>query len=197
MLEFLDQVDKQILFAIHDIHGTVGNAIIPFFREKVFWIPFYVFLFGFLVFNFKRRGLWLILFFLITVGLGDTISSKLIKFSVRRPRPCHVDSLQEHLDMLVPCGGPYGFTSSHATNHFAIAILLIVTLGPIFPKIRIPLILWATLVGFAQVYVGVHYPFDILGGAILGALIGWGVGKIYNHRIGLQDSSFTGSELSA
>ena len=189
MLDLIHQIDTQLLVWIHKLHTGFGDALFPFLRQKINWLPLYVFLAVFMVLNFKKRGLWFILFFILTVGMADTISSKVVKYTVKRMRPCHIDEIRPQLEMLIPCGGPYSFTSSHATNHFAIAVFLIMTLGSRFPMIKWPLLVWASLIGLAQVYVGVHYPFDIVGGAILGSVIGWGVAWYFNFRIGLNASS--------
>lgn len=187
MWDFINQIDTLILVTIHEWHGSFGNVLFPILREKIIWIPLYVFLFVFVILNFQRRGWFFILGFLFAVALSDTVSSKLIKFWVKRPRPCHLEELSGQLDMLISCGGPYGFTSSHATNHFAISLLVIITLGKRIPQIRWPVLIWAALISFAQIYVGVHYPLDILGGAVLGSLIGWGVGRYFNMRVGFNE----------
>ena len=87
------------------------------------------------------------------------------------------------------CGGTGSFTSSHATNNFGLAMFFFITLQHIAPKYIKYFFLWAALVCFAQVYVGVHYPSDIIGGALLGTLVGNLVGKFYNNKIGLLQSS--------
>lgn len=144
-----------------------------FWRNKYFWIPLYVFIASFLVLNFKKQGLYLILAAAITVGVADTVSSKFIKKTVQRVRPCNDLWLKQDVQLLVNCGSGYSFTSSHATNHFALATFLSLTLGVLIRGIRWPLFLWAGLVAIAQVYVGVHYPSDVLFGALLGIGIGW------------------------
>ncbi|MGF1924924.1 MAG: phosphatase PAP2 family protein [Bacteroidia bacterium] len=109
---------------------------------------------------------------MITFALGDFISAKLIKPNVQRVRPCNEVSLSKSIIKRVPCGSGYSFPSAHATNHFAIALFLI---GIFYRdwKWILPLgLIWAALVAFAQVYVGVHYPLDTLAGALLGTAIG-------------------------
>ncbi|NJK84133.1 MAG: phosphatase PAP2 family protein [Saprospiraceae bacterium] len=108
-----------------------------------------------------------------TVGLADQVSSQLVKKNVKRLRPCRQIELQENINVLVPCGSGYSFTSSHATNHFAIATFVGFIL---FSAARVALVLlffWAATIALGQVYVGVHYPFDIGVGACIGLFIGY------------------------
>ncbi len=100
---------------------------------------------------------------------------------MQRLRPCKVLEPSKDMHLLVPCGNGFSFPSSHATNHFAIATFLLLILGKIFRWIKIPLILWAGSISFAQVYVGVHYPLDVATGALLGVLVGWGIFLLSKH----------------
>lgn len=190
MLDFLVQADTDLLIWIHQhLHNDVLDAMIPLFRNKWFWIPVYVFLVAFMLINYRSRGWIWVLIMLFGIGVADTTSSKLIKRSVDRLRPCHVERVEAQLNMLVPCGGKYSFTSSHAANHFTMAILIFLTLGRRFRKVRWPVIAWAALVGFAQVYVGVHYPLDIVGGALLGLLIGGVLAWYFNSQWGFDEGT--------
>ena len=96
------------------------------------------------------------------------MSSEVIKKSIERPRPCQT---LEHIEMRVHCGTGYSFTSSHATSHMALAVFW-VQLFTAWGRRRWWFIPWALLVGFAQIFVGVHYPLDVLSGFVLGATIG-------------------------
>lgn len=154
--------------------------LLPFWREKTFWIPLYIALVGFSIWKFRKKAIYFILGAGLTVGVADTMSSKVIKPLVHRLRPCNDPVFKEEVHLLVRCGSGYSFTSSHASNHFAIALFLIYTLGGVYPIITWPLILWAASISFGQVYVGVHYPLDVLSGAFLGIWIGWGMAKFYN-----------------
>ncbi len=146
----------------------------PILREKRNWIPLYVILFALIFHQFKKRnGILIVLCALLTVGMSDILSSKIIKPTIERPRPCHTLEDGKGLNLLVNCGGGYSFTSSHATNHFAIGTFLGLVLLPLF-KYGFPLFMaWAGSISYAQVYVGVHYPFDVFCGGILGIIIGY------------------------
>lgn len=158
--------------------------LMPIMRSKEVWIPLYAFIVLFVYFNFdKWKATRYIFYLLMLVALADLTSSRLIKPTFMRDRPCHCEEIVELIER-VPCGHGYSFTSSHAANHFAIALFLILSLGSIFPKIKWPLLIWASIISFAQVYVGVHYPSDVISGAILGsllALVTWYLYKV-NYR---------------
>ncbi len=164
-------------------HNSFFDAVIPWIRNKYFWVPAYVFLMSFLLINFKKWGFFLIMAALVTITISDTVSSVYIKKTVQRVRPCHDAKMQDNIRVLVPCGGGYSFTSSHATNHFALAVFLMVTLGGLMKKYRWLLLLWAGMISYGQVYVGVHYPFDVLAGGVIGAAIGYFMGKVFFKRL--------------
>jgi len=157
------------------------DAIAPMWRNKYLWYPFYLFILTIVAINFRQVFLPFLLCAVLTVTVADTLSSKVIKPTVKRDRPCRNDALPQPKILLINCGAGYSFTSSHATNHFAIAVFFILTLGSIFPRTKGLFLLWAASIAYGQVYVGVHYPLDVLGGAALGSLIGIGTGFLFNR----------------
>ncbi|MCY1248395.1 undecaprenyl pyrophosphate phosphatase [compost metagenome] len=116
---------------------------------------------------------------LATFGASDVVSSHLIKKSIKRVRPCNDIVFKQEVNIRVRCGSGFSFTSSHATNHFALAFFWIVLFRRKWKHAMWLCITWATLISISQIYVGVHYPFDILCGAILGILIGLATGYIF------------------
>jgi len=163
-------------------HNSFFDAVIPYWRSKYVWIPLYVFIASFLLINWKKRGLLVLLFTIATIGVADFTSSKIVKPLVQRIRPCNDATLTFEVRELVKCGGGYSFTSSHATNHFAIAAFLIIVLSVFRRKwMSWALLAWATSIAYGQVYVGVHYPLDVVAGAILGSFIGITFANIYQR----------------
>lgn len=154
----------------HDLSSPILDAILPWMREPLFWVPLYVFIVAYAFFNFGSRGYWFVVFLALTAGTADLVSSRVVKQSFQRLRPCNT----EHLPVIerVYCGSGYSFTSSHAANHFAVATFLILTLGQKFRRIIPFLWIWAAVISFSQVYVGVHFPLDVIFGAILGMILG-------------------------
>ena len=177
--------DQQLFFFINnDCHTDLLDKVMPYWRSMYFWLPLYVFFGAFIIEKFKKNGLLYLLALGLTVGVSDTVSSKFIKKSVQRSRPCHDQSrnsdMKREVKLLVRCGSGYSFPSSHATNHFAVATFIVLTFAQGKKWLNWGLIAWASSIALGQVYVGVHYPIDIIGGGILGALIGWGSAYIYN-----------------
>src|SRR5687767_3060786 len=189
LLQKLEQWDQWLFIQVND-HQTnpFFDSIMPYLRFAYFWTPLYLFLLVLITLNFKGRGLWWSVIFLCTVSLCDMTSSKLVKESFERLRPCRDPDFFEYVRLLVEnCSGTYSFTSSHAANHFGMATFIFLTLKPVIGKWVWLAYLWAAAIGYAQVYVGVHYPFDILGGAAIGFLFGWLLGVFFNKRFGFAN----------
>lgn len=168
-----------------DGHNPFLDFLLPFVRNKYFWAPLYIFAFSFLLINYKKKALLFLLSLMICVSLADNISNRLLKKNIKRLRPCRTEILEDQVNLLITCGNGYSFPSNHASNHFAVAVFFIFTLGKRIKKIILPLLFWAALVSFAQVYVGVHFPLDITAGAILGTIIGSFMAWLY-HRFSNQ-----------
>ncbi len=187
MIDFLLQLDHELFYFFNGIlHNAVFDAIIPFWREKYFWAPLYLFLLTFLAYNYRSNFWVIVLFAILTLVLSDQLSSGLIKPLVNRLRPCNDPSLIETIRNLVPCGGGKSFVSSHATNHFAIAIYFILLFGKEYKWLMPVALFWAASIAYGQVYVGVHFPLDIAAGGLLGVLIGRLTGTLAKKRIVLE-----------
>ncbi len=178
--------DIALFFQINQVWTSpILDILLPFCRDKFFWAPLYLFLSSFFLINFKRKGLWVILCLLGTVTVSDFVSSKVIKPLVQRERPCNNVELAPNVRNLIRCGPGKSFTSSHAANHFAIAIFLAVIFGRKRRWIWLVGISWAALISYSQVYVGVHFPLDVLSGGILGTIIGMSMAKFCRNFIDL------------
>jgi membrane-associated phospholipid phosphatase len=133
----------------------------------------YIFIIAFCIYRYKKTGAYIIVLLALTVGLADRGSAGVIKPFFQRLRPCHEPAIANTIITRVPCGSGYSFPSSHASNHFAIACFLSLVFYSRWKYIWWVAIPWAFLISFAQVYVGVHYPFDVTFGALFGMLIGY------------------------
>lgn len=174
------QFDQYLFQLINSVWTTeLLDVVMPVWRSKYFWLPLYIFLISFLLINFGKKGGFLFLFALGTIAISDTLSSQVIKKNVQRVRPCNDPQVSDLVDLKVKCGGGYSYTSSHATNHFALAFFLIFTLGIRFRWIKWVLVFWASSVSYGQVYVGVHYPLDVISGGILGIIVGILMARLY------------------
>lgn len=185
MLDYAVALDRSVFFWINDgLSNPLFDALLPWFRERFFWAPLYLFLGAFSWTNFGKKGWVIVLGLVCAAGLADFTSSTLVKKNVQRLRPCNDPAMVESVRLRAPCGGGYSFTSSHAANHFAAAVFLIGIFGRTRRWIRPAAIGWASLIALSQVYVGVHYPGDVLAGAGIGAGAGWLMLKLLEKRIG-------------
>ena len=182
MMDQLLELDKALFLAVHlGAQHPLLDAVCPLLREKLFWAPLYLFVASYMWFN-VRKGFWhFLLGCALLVTAADTLSSKIIKPAVHRLRPCNDQELAGSIRPLVPCGSGFSFTSSHATNHFAIAWFFMGCLGWAMGRWRFLWLIWASSVALSQVYVGVHYPGDILAGALIGSLLGIAASRIFRN----------------
>lgn len=174
MLNSLLYLDQQVFFFInHTCSNEILDWILPWWRHRLFWIPLYAFIIYYLPKMYHKKGWWMLASLILTFAISDTLSSHIIKPWVARIRPCNDPLLSGMVNSLVGCGSGYSFPSSHATNHFAIALHLVWILPQWNKKIFLWAIAWASSIALAQVYVGVHYPIDIFCGSLLGIFIAY------------------------
>jgi undecaprenyl-diphosphatase len=161
-------------------HHPILDAVLPWTRHSNNWIPLYIGLLGWLIYQVGWKTLKWLLFALINVGLTDQISSSVFKPYFHRLRPCNDPALFGKTRLLLEhCAGGFSFTSSHAANHFGIAMFIFMTWGVAQKKYTRFFLVWAGIIAFAQIYVGVHYPLDIIVGAIIGLISGFTMAKAY------------------
>ena len=185
MIERLIHIDTQILLAINGWHAPWADTLMWIVSAKATWIPLYLLLIGLLVWRYRKPSpmsvKWLqkvpacvvmIVVIGLAVGAADFIASGILKDLVARPRPTRVPELEGVLHLVNGYkSGRYGFVSSHAANTMAVALLFsliwrnkIATCG---------LMLWVVANCYSRMYLGVHYPMDIIGGLVVGCLVGW------------------------
>jgi membrane-associated phospholipid phosphatase len=187
MLERLLRLDVKLFFYINNVWSNpVLDAVVPWLREPYVWAPLYLFLLLFVTINYGWKGFWWAVFFMITFGLSDQ-SSLHIKDAVSRLRPCRDPLIQQFVRVLVVyCPSSGSFTSSHAANHFALGTFCFFTFRHISKLYASLFFVWAAAICYAQVYVGVHFPLDVLGGAVLGLFIGTMSAGFFQRRIRLE-----------
>jgi len=180
MIESIQQFDVELFLKIHrGLSNGFFDWLMPLMRNRFFWSPLYLFIIVFSIKQYKKKGYYLIGGVLLSFALGDLIASRIVKPLVSRVRPCNDMSLANDIIHRVPCGSGLSFPSAHATNHFAIAVFLICILYQKWKPILPVGLIWAAIICFAQVYVGVHYPVDVTTGALLGTTIGLACAKLF------------------
>lgn len=186
LLHWLNNQDQWLFLYINRIFtNSLLDNVLPVWREAQTWYPFYLFLLVFTLVNFgKKAWLWM-LFFALTIAICDQVSSALLKDLIARPRPCRDPQFSQYVRLLLNrCPSSGSFTSSHASNHFGMAFFLVHTLKDYVKNGKYLIYGWAASICYAQVYVGVHYPLDVIGGALVGCLIGYGTSSFFNKKFG-------------
>ena len=172
-MESIIQLDYELLRAINQgLQNPVFDAILPLLRNRFLWMPLYVAVIAYTFVKFPiYKASYYLLFMISMVVFTDLASGQFLKKAIKRERPCQLPVLQEDIEFRVACRRSYSFPSSHATNHFGMAFIFITLLGRNNNLVKIGFLSWAAVISFAQVYVGIHFPLDILGGIILAWLI--------------------------
>src|SRR5690606_19646568 len=163
MIDHILKVDQELFFLINQgMSNIFFDWLMPVLRNPYTWAPLYLFLVIFIIRNYKKRGIVMIIFFVLSFALADSISASLIKPKVMRIRPCNEISLKDTINTPVRCGSGYSFPSSHASNHFALGMFLLMVVRKRWKPIVCVSMGWAGIISFAQIYVGVDYPVGII-----------------------------------
>jgi len=167
----LIEIDQSWLVAINSCHAPWADTLMWIVSAATTWIPLYVVLVGLLWWRFGwKKMLIMLAAFGVAIGLSDYIASGVIKHAVCRLRPTHEPALEGMLHIVNNYrGGQYGFVSSHAANTMSCALLFSLIWRDW--RATVPMMLWVALNCYSRMYLGVHYPGDILGGLIVGSII--------------------------
>lgn len=181
LLSPLNKWDRSLFLKINtEWTSTASDFILPILRDQSTWYPFYALLLIYVIWKFKWKALPFIIIGGLSVALTDQVSSNFLKDYFGRIRPCNDPLLAGIMKLRVErCPSSASFTSSHAVNHFGLASFLFFTLRPYLKKWAYLFFVWAATICYAQVYVGVHYPGDVIVGTLVGLLLGWMTGLIF------------------
>ena len=173
ILKKLIEADQQLFLFLNQINHPVFDVIMFWFSNKYFWIPFYALILLYLVWQFGKKAIIIVVFIILTITLADQFTSSFMKPYFERLRPCHHPELTELIHTVNDkCGGNYGFASSHAANSFGLAMFLWLLLRSRLLHVYW-MFIWAAIVSYSRIYLGVHYPADILIGGIVGIISGY------------------------
>lgn len=175
MLEFLKSIDYQLFTFVNSYNSIFFDEVMTAISGQILWLPYFALIIYFLIFKNKLKNKWYgllgLLFLVAAIGIADFSSVHLFKDNFTRLRPCHnqlfvdtVHLVDEH------CGGQYGFVSSHSANFFSLAVF-----SSFFIKRKLFIFLsffFAIIVAYSRVYLGVHFPADVVCGGLWGMFIG-------------------------
>ena len=168
MFHFLESLNIKILFWINQsLSNPVFDFIMPILTNENYWVIPLIWLIVFLVFFQGKRGRIAIVILIVAVAVTDSVSAFILKPYFGRIRPSY--DLVEYVNLLVAKGGKWSMPSNHAANIFALAVVL----SCFYDKMKVPLFSLAVVIAFSRVYVGVHYPADVLVGGFFGYGIAW------------------------
>ena len=197
MIEYLLPTDQSIFLFFNGLHSSWADVFFYWVSNRFVWIPFYAILAFFLIKKWRKKSIPIFIALILCIFLTDQ-SCNLIKHSVQRPRPSHDPVLSEQVHLVAKPdgtlykGGPYGFPSSHAANSMALALWVILYLGEKRKWLIIIMLCWVLLLSYSRIYLGVHYPSDLMVGWILGAcwaLVLWrGEQWLQNSKFRIQNS---------
>jgi undecaprenyl-diphosphatase len=179
LLERIVELDTYLFFLLNSkAQNAVLDFLMPILTNLDYWrVPIALLAIALLVFG-RKRGRIAVLLLILGITLSDQVCNNVFKPLVGRVRPCNV---LDNVHLLINCTRSFSFPSSHATNIFTGMIIF----SFVYPRLRIGLLVTAAMVAYSRVYVGVHYPFDILAGAALGVACAITVITIYKILSGV------------
>lgn len=180
-------LDYQLMLLVNrEMVHPLLDILALFLRESIFHLPLYAFIILVAFQVFEKKVLWWTIGAIALIAFSDIVSSQFIKTYFARPRPCRDPFMAGQIRFLARyCGANGSFTSSHAVNHFAFASFVVSTMKDASRWFNL-LFLWAFSIAYAQVYVGVHYPSDVVVGAFLGIVFGRVGAQITRQALSLQ-----------
>jgi undecaprenyl-diphosphatase len=182
MLDLLLELDTQLFLFLNGLNNPFWDPIMVFFSAKFTMIPFYLLIVLFMFKKFGGRAVWALMGIALVIVLADKSSVLLFKNVFQRLRPCHNPEIADLIHLAAgKCYGKFGFVSSHAANSFGVAVFLALLIRKRW--FLAMMIAWASIVSYSRIYLGVHYPGDIIFGGLLGAFCGY---CVWNLLVGIN-----------
>lgn len=199
-MDWILDMDRELFLFLNGLHTEWLDPLMMLFTQTQFWVPLYLFLIYLIFKNFGNEGWFVLAGVVVTILLADQITSSLMKPFFARLRPSHEPSLAGLVHLVDGyAGGRYGFASSHAANTFGTAWFIWKLFGTRYRWIGL-MFVWCTLMTYTRVYLGVHYPGDVIVGALVGigsGAIGWQVYEALRKKFKAQDLTVDNSDLTS
>ena len=173
MIEELLKLDTQLFLFLNSLGNESWDEMWRIITEKWSSIPLYVFLLYLIYKDLGLKGAFIVLVVAaILVAASDQLAN-LFKYGVERPRPCQEESLKGLMRFVAERCGRFGYFSAHASSSMGAAVFIGLLLKPSYKYIPFLLLFWALLLGYSRIYLGVHYPLDVITGILFGGILGW------------------------
>ena len=174
-------LDEQLFVFLNSQGSERWDGLWLLVTNKFSGIPFYMALMYLVYRDYGLKNMLIVTAMIVVmIAMTDQLAN-LFKHGFERPRPCREEHLKEVIRYIAPRCGRYGYFSAHAASSMALAVFLGLVLRKTYKYLVLLLLLWASIVGFSRIYVGVHYPLDTLTGMVIGAMVGFLVYKL-SHR---------------
>ena len=195
MLTYLSSIDQSLFLALNSAHSPFFDHFFYYATRPIVWLPLYLALLVLVIREFRWKTLIVVLTAAILITASDQLAN-LVKAGSGRLRPSHEPRLEQQVHTVNGyTGGKLGFYSNHASNNFAFALFLILLLRRRYRWLTAVLLLYALIMSYSRIYLGVHYPGDILAGAAIGCLLGclfaWATSRAMHLRRGEAGSEKT------
>lgn len=197
MIDQILQLDTDVFIYLNSLGTKTWDPFWMAYTSKFNWIPFYAVLLYFMLRNMQLKAVGITLLTVALMILVTDQVTNLFKNGFLRLRPCHLTELIDEMRLVkTSCGGQYGFFSGHASNTMAVAIFIGLTLKKRFKYLIYLMVLWAILMGYSRIYIGVHYPLDVLLGALFGLLTGILFYKLNHYLINRFKANHKDKEIT-
>jgi len=175
--ECLKDLDQSVFLFLNGLHCSFLDPVMYWSTNTTLWLPLYLIILYLLIRKYRWNTVWIILFIILMIVISDQVSN-IVKGFFARPRPTHEPGLSGVYTVNGYVGGAFGFYSAHASNTMAVAVFLSIFLGKFFRYFPPLIILWSLFMAYTRLYLGVHYPFDLIVGMLVGCLLGWGMARL-------------------
>ena len=175
MLEALIDLDKKLLLTVNSWHTPWLDTVMMALTKGLYWLPLFLLVIGMIIYQYRLKAVAIFAYLILVIILTDQISASLLKPMIARLRPSHDPDLKDLVHLVNNYrGGLYSFVSSHAANAFGVATFLFLAVKSRINWIWV-MFAWAVVFTYTRLYLGVHYPLDVICGAFLGAILAYTV----------------------